>query len=122
MFFPALLTLFTAGEQERRTARDRRLSRFTELYTDLVDGQFFETLWEAAELPVQEAQVRWDDRLHRSAYSALQEAIRSSSLPAARREKAIARAEIAFHRNARFLMTDLYEQGAPSDDRSTIKP
>ena len=122
VLFPALLTLFTAGEQERRTARDRRLSRFTELYTDLVDGQFFETLWEAAELPVQEAQVRWDDRLHRSAYSALQEAIRSSSLPAARREKAIARAEIAFHRNARFLMTDLYEQGAPSDDRSTIKP
>lgn len=112
VLYPALMTLFAAGEDARGPARDRRLGRFTDFYTSMVDAEFFKELWDSLDLPLVDAQIRWDKCLRSFALAALEEAIRSTPLPAARREKAIARAEIALHRGARSLMTDLYAQGA----------
>lgn len=117
ILYPALLILLSAGEDERRSARDQRPSRFTAHYTGLVDGVFFETLWDSIDLPAETAGLRWDERLRQLAQTTLEEAIRSVPLPAARREKAVACAEITFNRKARQLMTDLYATGALANDR-----
>lgn len=121
ILYPALVTLFAAGEEGRRVPRDRRPGRFTDFYVRLVDAEFFPVLWDSLDLPLVEAQIRWDERLRCFARAALEEAIRTTPLPAARREKATARAEIVFHRSARSLMTDLYAQGASSDDRTAVQ-
>lgn len=117
VLYPALAMLLAAGEGDRRPPRDQRPGRFTKIYSDLVDAVFFESLWGSLDLHADAAQVRWDAHLRSSADTALQEAIRSVPLPASRREKAIALAEITFKRSARYLMADLHAQGAVSDDR-----
>lgn len=122
VLYPALMTLLAAGEEERRIARDGRPGRFTDVYTHRVDVEFFEALWDSLDLPLEKAQMSWDARLRDIAYDVLQEAIRSTPLPAARREKAVARAEVCFFRNVRYLMTDLYSQGAAPDDQSSTQP
>ncbi|MFP3940274.1 MAG: type I-E CRISPR-associated protein Cse1/CasA [Thermoanaerobaculia bacterium] len=99
----ALCSLLQGGK-DRLDFRDRRMSPWTERFDRAVDAVFFEDLWDAADLPPEEANRRWDYRLFELARAQFDHATEAAPKAEATGLRAEARSRLFFHALARKLL------------------
>jgi CRISPR system Cascade subunit CasA len=118
VLYPALRALLSAGSDEQ--VDSGRLRRWTDAFDAAVDDVFFEDLWEAIDLPPEQARRRWEQRLHRFARQQLEDAIGACPLPSIRRYRAISTAESIFHGAVRNNLTELFEDTEQEEEHEPV--
>jgi len=99
VLYPALRALLTADGDEK--VEPTKITRWTNAYNADVDDVFFPYLWEALDLPRDEARLRWQKQMFNFARKQLEDAIGSTPLPSIRRYRAISAAESIFYGSIR---------------------
>ncbi|MGE0521235.1 MAG: type I-E CRISPR-associated protein Cse1/CasA [Candidatus Binatia bacterium] len=110
---PAILNLLQGGP-DKLLFDDDRAEPFSRQFEDRVDDAFFRSLFEAVDLPPVMAKRQWVDLLLDFARGVLDEAIRGTPIPIARRYRAITAAERVFYGAARKHFADNFPaKGGP---------
>jgi len=109
---PAVLCLLQGGPYpDCLDKKDTRDKPFSNRFDPQVDDIFFSMLWESVDLDDDEARHRWARKLHDIGWTILKEAEKSAPVPQARHAKAVAVAEIHYHRLLRKTFRDIFEEG-----------
>jgi len=116
---PALCALLQGGPQELNY-RDERPRPWLDRLDRAIDAVFFEELWADAPLPGAEADRRWDRRLYQLAKTQLEAAVSGAPTSPAVQPRAVARADLLFHRAARKYLPHAFSDAnpRPTDQKS----
>ena len=97
---PALCALLQGGK-DKLDFSDPRPRTWLDRFDAAVDHHFFPDLWDAVDVPREEHESAWNQRLWRLAEEQLEDAIASAPVPLAQRPRAVAKAELLFRGTAR---------------------